>query len=327
MPTPNVPAEARERFRSDLDRLLTPDRSLIVAVSGGPDSLALLLLAHAVLGDQCSAVTVDHGLRPESADEARHVAAICAQIGVPHETVTIPPRPDAQRAGINISDWARNIRYELLFLQSLVSGAWVATAHHADDQVETLLMRLNRGSGVAGLAAVRPTVRNFVIRPLLDWRRAELAALVDHAGLTAISDPSNVDDRYDRARLRKAIASADWIDARAFSRSARALDEANQALEWATDQLLARIAVPVDDPARRVLDMARADGAIPHEIVRRLVRRMLHAINPDCDPREAALTSLIEALNAKGGANVGGVLARAAGSHWVFEPEPPRRTG
>src|SRR5690606_19985454 len=113
----------------------------------------------------------------------------------------------------------------------------LATAHHADDQAETLIMRLNRGSGLAGLAGVRqrtnlPGTGLVLLRPLLGWRRAELGELVAAAGLEAALDPSNEDERFDRVRIRKALREANWLDVVAVSASAALLAEAEAVMQW-----------------------------------------------------------------------------------------------
>ncbi|MGD9665700.1 MAG: tRNA lysidine(34) synthetase TilS, partial [Novosphingobium sp.] len=170
------------RFAGDLAQLWPEGGKLGLAVSGGPDSLALLLLAEAVAPGRIEVATVDHGLRPESADEADMVAQICAENRLRHETlkVTVPSG--------NVQDAARGVRYNALADWATRRGLdAVATAHHADDQAETLLMRLNRASGVAGLAGVRargkiPGIDVPVLRPLLGWRRAELVEIVEAAG-------------------------------------------------------------------------------------------------------------------------------------------------
>ncbi|HWU02750.1 MAG TPA: tRNA lysidine(34) synthetase TilS, partial [Novosphingobium sp.] len=202
-----------ERLAGDLARLWPegqrdPALKLGVAVSGGPDSLALLLLAAAALPGRVMAATVDHGLRAESAAEAAEVARVCTQIGVSHATLAIAV------ADGNVQAQARAGRYAALAQWAQQAGvAALCSAHHADDQAETLLMRLNRGSGVAGLAGVRerglvPGTRLPLLRPVLGWRRAELAGVVAEAGFAAADDPSNRDDAYDRVRMRKALAGA-----------------------------------------------------------------------------------------------------------------------
>ncbi|WP_245653923.1 tRNA lysidine(34) synthetase TilS, partial [Novosphingobium rosa] len=146
-------AEA-ERFVSDLTRIWPEstkgESPLGLAVSGGPDSLALLLIAHAALPGRVAAATVDHGLRPESAAEAAEVARICALLDVPHATLEVSVEDG------NVQAQARDARYAALAAWTEQEGLCaLATAHHADDQVETLVMRLNRASGVSGLAGVR----------------------------------------------------------------------------------------------------------------------------------------------------------------------------
>ncbi len=225
------------RFRAGLEALAgaAPGR-LGIAVSGGPDSLALLLLASAAFPGEVAAATVDHRLRPESAGEAGFVAELCARLGLPHIVLTA----DIAVAG-NLQSAARALRYRLLARWAAEAGiALLLTGHHADDQAETLLMRLDRGAGLSGLAAIRAATGIAglaVARPLLGWRRAELAAIVAAAGLVPVADPSNDDDRFDRARLRKRLAAAGWIDPVPLARSAAALAEADAALDWAAGRL------------------------------------------------------------------------------------------
>ena len=208
--------ERSTRFRADLAALAGPAPPAFgLAVSGGPDSLALLLLTASAFPGRVEAATVDHGLRPESAAEAAFVREICAARGIAHATLTGPAIEGNVQAG------ARALRYRLL-------GDWarqrklafLLTAHHQGDQAETLLMRLQRGAGLAGLAGIRSRAEIdglIVLRPLLGWRPAELAEIVAEAGLTPVEDPSNSDDRYDRARLRRQLAETDWLDAAALA--------------------------------------------------------------------------------------------------------------
>jgi len=303
-----------ERFTSDLESLTGRAGGRIgVAVSGGGDSLALLLLAHAACPDGVQAATVDHGLRPESAGEAVLVASICKPLGVAHAVL----RPEAPLAG-NVQSAARRARYALLEAWRAEQGLdWILTAHHADDQAETLLMRLNRGSGVAGLSGVRP-VNGRVLRPLLGWRRAELAGLVADARLDVVDDPSNADPRFDRARLRRQLEGAEWIDPPALARSAQALCSAEEALEWTADRLFGERTQR--DDARLELD---ASG-LPAELVRRLLLRALRAVDPDSAPRGDEVTRLAATLEAGGIATLARVKAEG-GARWHFSPAPPRR--
>lgn len=308
------PAEAVERFRSDLAALgCEAPNGLGVAVSGGPDSLALLLLARAALPGRVKAATVDHGLRPEAADEAAFVAKLCTRLGVVHETL----RPVMPITG-NLQSAARQARYALLEdWRGSRSLDWLATAHHADDQAETLLMRLNRGSGVAGLSGVR-AVNMRVVRPLLGWRRSELVAIVAGCGIDPVTDPSNSDDRFDRVRLRRQLCQAEWIDAGAVARSAAALAEAEVALEWAAERLWTERAVPFGDGIR--LD----PEGLPAELRRRLVRRALGHFALGAAPRGDALGRFIEALEAGETTTLAGVMGHG-GPIWELGPAPPRR--
>ncbi len=196
----------------------------------------MLLLAHAAMPGEFEAATVDHGLRAEAAEEAAFVARTCAARGIAHAVLRVEVAPG------NVQDEARRARYAALAAWAGERGlAALATAHHADDQAETVLMRLNRGSGLGGLSGVRargtvPGGTLPVLRPLLGWRRAELAALVAGAGIEAVSDPSNADPRFDRVRMRTALAEADWLDAAAIAQSAAHLADAKEALDWAMER-------------------------------------------------------------------------------------------
>ena len=318
------------RFRDDLAALCDFKReTVLVAVSGGADSTALLLLACAALGERCRAATVDHGIRPEGASEAEAVAGLCATLGVRHRTLAAP-LPKRVRRTANLSARARALRYGLLEAHAReIGAARIATAHHADDQLETLVMRLNRGAGIAGLAGIRPK-GGAIIRPLLGWRRAELAALIARAGLTPVEDPSNVDDRYDRARLRKVLGHASWLDADAWRHSAAALGDAEAALDWTVRRLAERACVLGEARATLTLDDE------PVEIVRRLVLLCLSHVDPTADPRGAQVMRLVaqvmaaHRLGTDMRATLGDVLIQSrlyptVGAKFAFTCAPPRR--
>lgn len=316
---------ATERFNVDLSKLFdVADGTLLVAVSGGPDSVALLLLAHGLLGSRCSAATVDHGLRAEAAVEAAWVASLCATLGIAHATLSAPMPERAGRTR-NLSSRARALRYDLLSAHAAAIGATaIATAHHVDDQVETLVMRLNRGAGLTGLLGVR--VRSgAVIRPLLGWRRAELAALVDAAGVTSVEDPSNRDERFDRARVRASLVGATWIAPAAWSRSAQALNDAEDALDWTTEQLWRERCRVGEDAV--VLTPAN----LPFDLRRRLVVRCVRAIEPGADPRGGAVAAAVASLALGDSVMLGNVLCHAIRSTcdeavWRFVRAPVRRS-
>ena len=300
------------RFRADLEGLTGgPPHRLALAVSGGADSLALLLLGHAAFPGRVHAATVDHGLRAEAADEAAFVAEICARLGVPHATLAAK-----MTQSVNIQAGARTRRYALLGEWARSAGAdWLATAHHLDDQAETLLMRLLRGSGLAGLAGIRPVhdADPPIVRPLLGWRRDELAALVAAAGIAPVDDPSNGDTRFDRVRIRAHLAANPWLDPVPLARSAAALAEAEAALAWAADRAWR------DHVEGDALDPA----GLPAEIRRRLVVRLLAQLGGPA-PRGEEIGRLLATLEGGGTATLAGVKC-VGGPVWRFAAAPPRR--
>jgi tRNA(Ile)-lysidine synthase len=312
-PSPNLV----DRFAADLDSLAPPPDRLGVAVSGGPDSLALLLLAAVARPGLVEAATVDHGLRRESAAEAAYVASICHQLDVPHHAL----RADVG-GGSSLQAQARTARYRVL-------GDWaierdlgaVATAHHADDQAETLLMRLARGAGLSGLAATRrrrplePGV--MLIRPLLGWRRAELAAIVAEAGLTPVDDPSNRDPRHDRSRFRGLLDQAAWADPERLASSAQWLADADEALEWALTGL-------AENRLEQAGEVVTLDPAgLPRELQRRLLLLAFESLGAP-RPRGPELDRARKALAAGKSATLSG-LKLAGGDRWRLSPAPPRR--
>lgn len=313
-----------EKFRAETVRLAgetpTADRRLGLAVSGGPDSLAMFLLADEVFPGAIAAATVDHRLRDESAEEARHVAAICRDLDVSH-SILVPDRPIEG----NLQSQARDARYALLeqWREQQRLG-WIATAHHADDQLETMLMRLLRGAGVDGLAAIRP-VNGHVIRPLLGTRKAELASLLGKRGVEAVSDPSNDDPAFDRTRIRRTLAALPDFDPARLARSAAAMRAASAALDWVA-QREAGIAIECRGEAT-VLHI----GEFPPELLRRLVLLALRIVDPNIAPRGDALGNFMAALKAGEKASLGGILgvpeAGESGDKWRFAPAPPRKTG
>lgn len=276
--------------------------------------MALLWLAHHAFSGQVEAATVDHGLRAASADEAAMVAAYCADIGVPHRTLH-PPEPITG----NIQSAARATRYALLEDWRAERGLdWLMTAHHADDQLETMLMRLNRGSGVSGLAGVRAR-SGTILRPLLGWRKAELQTLVEAESVPFVHDPSNVDERFDRAALRKHLVDADWLDPLAATRSAAALADAEEALHWTVADIAARHLVR--DGEGWILK----ETAFPREVQRRLVLRMLEQAQPDASPpRGDSLDAALVHLNSGEKAMLGNWLF-TGGESWTLSRAPARR--
>lgn len=306
------------RFKSDLDALTGQGGDAAcfgVAVSGGPDSMGLLWLASRAFSTRVFAATVDHGLRPEARDEAEMVAAWCANEGIEHAMLA----PEQPIAG-NIQSTARAVRYALLENWRKAQNIdWLLTAHHADDQLETLLMRLNRSSGVGGLAGVR--ARNgHVLRPLLGWRRVELMEIVTAHALPHVHDPSNEDMRFDRVAMRHKLAQVDWLDPVAASRSAAACAEAEEALIWLVDELVQR---HVHVAENGIIALDTYD--FPREILRRLVMRMIALAEPTVSPPrgEAIDQAVVQLLRGKRAGIGKWVLT--GGERWTLSPEPSRK--
>lgn len=325
------------RFSEDLDRLWPREdreagRRLGLAVSGGPDSLALLLLAHAALPGKIAVASVDHGLRPEAAGEVAFVEQVCAALKVPFTPLK------AKLRGGNLQARAREARYAALsrWVREERLGA-LATAHHADDQAETLMMRLARGSGLSGLAGVR-AASPFdpgdggdpfaLLRPLLEWRQSELEAIVADCGFSPVRDPSNEQGRFDRVRVRQRLAAQDWLDPQALAASAGHLAEAWRAIEWYA-QIDWEEMVEREDDGPTYLYAANVPRVIQIETVRRIVA----ALGGDVSRSEAGRAA--DRLWRGENASLGGVLAvpgvepiAKVGVEmrvWRFSPEPPRR--
>ena len=308
-----------ERFAADLDTLVAPGARVGVAVSGGPDSLALLLLAAAARPGLVEAASVDHGLRPGSRSEAEMVAALCERSAVHHSILTIawPELPER-----NLQARAREARYELLGSWALERGLTaIATAHHLDDQAETLLMRLARGAGIGGLGSVRarrPLAKGVqLVRPLLGWRKAELAELAAAAGVEPVDDPSNRDPRHDRVRMREWLRRADWADPERLAASAAWLNEADEALDWALAPLAEERVTR--DGAALVID----PSGIPRELQRRLLLAAFAELGAP-RPRGPELARALETLR-KGGTTTLSGLRLEGGALWRLRPAPPRR--
>ena len=266
-----------------------------VAVSGGSDSLAsLLLLAEHVAVE---VVTVDHGLRAEAADEARFVAQLCAARGWPHEVLRWRGRGSG-----NLMDQARRARAQMI-------GAWargrglshLALGHTADDEAETFLMRLGRQAGLSGLAGMRPRWQAEGVtwaRPFLRATRADLRAYLSAQNQPWIDDPSNQNPAYTRVRARKALADLAPLGVGAQSLSAVCdhLAEAEAAL---TQILAGFVAEHIFDTSGDLTLQAAAFRALPRALQRRLMSAMLLWIAPrDYPPRQAKIARLLDAVAA-----------------------------
>jgi tRNA(Ile)-lysidine synthase len=336
-----LPTSARDalaggaaRFRADLLALLgrapLPDAPLALAVSGGPDSMAMLALAHAAFPDAVAAATVDHRFRPASADEAAMVGEACEKRGVRHR-ILVPTSPIE---GASIQARAREMRYFLLEQWAAeVRACALLTAHHADDQAETFLMRAARGSGVAGLAVdPRPARvgRRWPDRycvPCSAGAASSCAIWSVAAGLPLVDDPSNRDDsRHDRTRFRALLAHAPELDIGGLAAAARHAAEAEATLAGLADRYWAERAVTLGEAEIR-LDLADLPRDIRRRLVRRAIREMrgLARITTPAFTDGANIEALLDQLEALSGGTHAGIEARTRATFATFRPSPPRR--
>lgn len=326
--------ELAARFAADLAALWPEEQRsgpLGLAVSGGPDSLALMLLAHEALPGRIAVASIDHGLRPEAAGEVALVERLADERGIPFAAITLTPQPG------NLQAQARAGRYAALagWANSEGLGA-IATAHHADDQAETLLMRLNRGSGLAGLAGVRARTGiegsdAVLLRPLLGWRKAELEAVVTRAAIAAVRDPSNANRDFERVALRERLAgAADWLDPAQLATSAAHLAEGWQALQWYAECDWEEM-VMKDDSAPGGLGFVYCAN-VPRVVSIETILRIIAELGGHATRAEAA--RMWDRLWQGENASLGGVLAVPGIERvekigvlmrvWRFRPEPPR---
>lgn len=266
------------RLAGALERAVAgdPPRRWLVAFSGGLDSTVLLhTLAHSDAQIPLVALHIDHGLQADSAEWSAHCARVAGSLGVEliAQRVEIGPV-----TGHSLEARAREARYAA-FASVVAAGDVVLTAHHADDQLETLLLRLVRGSGVRGLTGIHAS-RSFgagrLVRPLLEFTRAEIRAEAEALELDWLEDPSNADTRFDRNRLRAACLPSlleRWPQAGVVaSRLARQMTEAEAVLADVAAQDLAPTAA---DPAVIPLDLlAPLSAARRHNALRHAVRRL-----------------------------------------------------
>lgn len=310
--------------------------ALVLAVSGGPDSIALMWLAARwrcglKTGPRLIAVTVDHGLRKEAAREARDVKRLAGTLDIEHRTLRW--RGAKPKSGIPAA--AREARYRLLVQAARQSGAsHIVTAHTRDDQAETLLMRLLRGSGIAGLAAMAgESERDGVVlaRPLLDVSKAQLMATLAKAGIAFADDPTNRDTSFTRPRLRELMPAlaAEGADAKTLARLAARLARANEAVEILADGAERYLALK--GAAGGDLD-ARAFAALPEEVRLRLLRRAIDRSGHEGPAELGKVEALLAALDRAAGERqprlkqtLAGAVVHLAKGRIRIEAAPPRR--
>jgi len=314
--------------------------AIVLAVSGGPDSIALMWLAarwrRALRrGPRLIAVTVDHGLRPEAAREARNVKRLARELDLPHRTL----RWRGAKPTTGVPAAARAARYRLLAEEARASGAThILTAHTRDDQAETLLMRMLRGSGIAGLAAMaRQSEREgvWLARPLLDIPKSQLVATLNKARIAFADDPTNRDTSYTRPRLRALMPALaeEGGDARNLARLAGRLARANAALDVLVDGAERYLSLRDRSDAGRFGFDVSAFAGLAEEIRLRLLMRAIDRIGhegpAELGKAEALLAALDRAI-AQGEGRLKQTLAGAAisliGGRIHVEAAPPRRS-
>jgi tRNA(Ile)-lysidine synthase len=312
--------------------------ALVLAVSGGPDSVALMWLVARwrralTRGPRLVAVTVDHGLRTDAGREARDVKRLAKSLDLEHRTL----RWRGTKPATGLPAAAREARYALLATAARASGAGhVMTAHTRDDQAETLLMRLLRGSGIAGLAAMaRESERDGVLlaRPLLEISKAQLLATLAKAGIGFADDPTNRDLAFTRPRLRALMPALaeEGGDARNLARLASRLARANAAVDVLADGAERYLMLRDPAAAHDGFD-AQAFAGLPEEIRLRILMRAIdrcaHEGSAELGKVETLLTALDRAMGQGEGRlklTLAGAAVTLARGRIHVRPAPPRR--
>jgi tRNA(Ile)-lysidine synthase len=330
----------------DARRLLAPAlggaRRALLAVSGGPDSVAMMRLfarlAQEGLDCELQVATVDHGLRSEARREAQQVGAWARECGLVHSVLHWEGRKPVTR----IQERARAARYALLGSKAReIEAELLVTAHTLDDQAETVLMRISHGSGIAGLAGMRPvSEREGLVqaRPFLGVAKTRLVATCRANGWPFIEDPSNADPRFARTRWRKlapALAK-EGLTATRLARLAERAGRAEEALEAKAQEAFDKAAI-VQDPDGLVLDMGLLWRDEPQEIALRVLLRALALLQGTSHPLPIRLDRVENLLAALGTAFAAGERLRrtAAGAILAYDGknklsltrEGPRRRG
>jgi tRNA(Ile)-lysidine synthase len=351
---------------------LATESAVVLAISGGPDSTALLYLAARWrVGRQPAprlvAVTVDHGLRPEAVHEAASVKRLSEKFGVEHRTV----RWTGAKPSTGLQEAARAARYRLLRAAARRAKArCVLTAHTLDDQAETVLFRMARGSGLAGICGMarsipiddlaagfgpvdalcsgrnarkrktsrrvgrRPDRANDVllVRPLLDLPKARLIDTLQQAGIAYAEDPSNVDPRFTRSRIRKLMPmlAGEGLTPQCLVRLARRVRRSEAAHAAVVDWAASRLGWDMDS---RKVALESADWSkMPAEIALRLLGRAIGAIGNEGPVEFGKLEALSDALGAALAAGtlrfrrtLAGAMVSLQDSCIVIEQAPARR--
>jgi len=329
-------------------------RGLILAISGGADSTALLFMAagwakalkrQLKRSPKLIAVTVDHGLRPESRREAAAVKRLAQRLGVAHRTL----RWRGEKPGSGLQEAARFARYRLLAQEAARSGfAHVVTAHTLDDQAETLLFRLARGSGLSGLAGMAPVSplplselslsrqasrpgaqQMLVLRPMLRVRKSRLLATLRAHRIAHNDDPSNRDPRFARTRLRTLLPrlAAEGLDAESLARFGLRMRRAEAAIEFAVDAARAALAPEPWRACGPITFAAAAFAELPAEVGLRLLGRAIVHVGDEGPVELGKLEMLYDSLRASPPVRrtLAGALIGLRDGRLTVERAPPRR--
>jgi tRNA(Ile)-lysidine synthase len=309
-------------------------RALLLAVSGGADSMALMSLAAPLAreGVRICVATVDHALRAGSAEEAAFVGAVARSLSLEHRILAWRgPKPET-----GLQAGARAARYRLLALEAETHELdAVLTAHSADDQAETVMMRLARGSGPRGLAAMphetaiaagagKP-VR--LLRPLLSETRLSLRAIVGRAGLGHVDDPSNADERFERVRVRRALSDLDaqgLLTTRALLEVAARAREAANRLALAEEEVFRAGRGSFSPNGSALLDAASIDAARDGGLIARLINAVSGSMH---EPNAARVGAVVTAALAGRTGTLGGAIILVCGGELVVAREPAAALG
>lgn len=329
-------AEANALFSDIADML-----AVVLAVSGGADSTALMVLAARWAKarkrkPKLVAVTVDHGLRAEARREALAVGRLARKLGLAHRTL----RWTGRKPKTGLQQAARTARYRLLSQAARKAGAAaIVTAHTRDDQAETMLIRMSRGSGVSGLGAMarRSTLPGddniALIRPLLDLPKTRLIATLEAAKVSFAEDSSNRDPRFTRVRLRTLMPAlaAEGLDARRLAVLARRLRRADAALEFAVDKAMAELVWQGTTPGSVTMEAAGL-ARLPSEVALRLIGRAIARAGDEgpvelakLESLKSALDAVLETKNVHLRRSLAGAIVTLSGGRVTVERAPARR--
>jgi tRNA(Ile)-lysidine synthase len=360
-----VPAVNGAVSEAEADALfadLAAEPALVLAISGGPDSTALLYLmarwrAVRQPAPRLLAVSIDHGLRPEARQEAAAVKRLSEKLGVEHRTM----RWTGAKPSTGIQEAARVARYRMLRIAARRTKArCVLTAHTLDDQAETVLFRMARGSGLAGICGMARSVpidklasgfaqpidaardtkgstraeHVVLVRPLLETSKRRLIVTLQEAGISYSEDPSNVDPRFARSRLRKLMPGLadEGLTAQCLVRLARRVRRSEAAHEAVVDWAAKRLGLAAD--TRRVELNSSDWREFPAEIGLRLLGRAIGTIGTEGPVEFGKLEALGEALEAAVAAGVprfrrtlAGAMVSLQKNCIVIDQAPARRSG